>query len=232
MRWLSLMWLSLMPLVIASTPAPCETGERACDPRIVSLFSAARTHDVRAILQQGPTIARSRVYERPDWELQQSYELALYVADPRRFATRYVRAFKASGSINDLFARLAERGLLPGPDTPFTIILQRARLGDSWAMRDVLVSTVVPVNDFIPAGFEGAASDIEMNPPRFLIALRTMTSDERLSLICTSAGTSREHYQDYARRLLHGIRPQSPADRSMLRQIIALKNCAPYDVNF
>ena len=226
------MWLPLILLLVATTPAPCETGERACDPQIVILFGEARAHDVQAIIRQGPVIASAISRGSPDRELQQSYELALYVADPRRFTQRYVRAFSGAPAINFLFARLAQRGLVPDPDRPFAVILRQAQLRNPWAMRAVLISTVTARNDFIPDGFDREARAIELDAQAILPALRAMTPSERFSVLCTSAGMDREPYDRYVRGLLKAVRPQTRADRIMLRELIALKSCAAYDANF
>jgi hypothetical protein len=211
-------------VVLLDTPIEGPTPS----PIASAMLKVALTHDVAGVMKFEPQVRALPSYD--DSFARPTYELALYVADPKRFADRYVRAFAQNNfSANWMLANYGELGLLPTKDFAFTMIAERAKAGDEQAMLTVFSAIERPRNEFAPYLFEQAAQYIESQPALVMKALMAMSPDGRHYYVCTYGPAG---YFDIYRPMLRALKPRTAQQRAMLQPLLHLDGCGRFDPNF
>jgi hypothetical protein len=188
------------------------------------MFELAHAHDVKALLATWTSISRTN-----DQQLMDAYPLALYLADPRRFARRFVdefhpdeRGWNAAVFLSCLqFANGHHSDIVPDALVPYNALDKIALNGDKVAIKKALMALtdgyIAEVTD------ENNAYIVTRYPHTSLNAIGTMTEPQRSRVICYNidAWSDKEEYDRFLSR-----KPVSGAEASLLADLNRLhKGC-------
>lgn len=201
---------------VASYVDPCSRtpAERQIATR---MFQLAHAHDVKGLLATWTSISRTN--DRP---LMDAYPLALYLADPRRFARRFVdefhpddRGWNVAVFLSCLqFANGHHSDIVPDALAPYNALDKIALTGDEVAIKKALMA---PTDGYIAeTTTDNNAYIVTRFPHTSLSAIGTMTEPQRSRVICFNidAWSDKDKYDRFLSR-----KPVSSAEASLLANL-------------
>jgi hypothetical protein len=165
---------SALALLLLSAAQPALASERTA--AIARTFAQARAHDATAILD-----ARSAARGRGDRSFDDVYGLALYVADPKRYARDFVDAYPTTtaGVMGDYARTIGAGHLVSSPPYPFRALGDIAASGDARAF-DKLFRAYAVSDGFAAESLADAIdAATRLHPPSALTTLAALPSAMR-----------------------------------------------------
>lgn len=148
-------------------------------PTLKDLFVLASHRDTQGLLQLELIVAAS-----PDVTLAVGFPIALYLADPERFALRFAEAFPTTyGELMLGLHHIEAAGVQPEPDFAIRSIGALARRGSATAARKLVVAYTHADGELAESLFEEVRKLLGVNPRAALSAYALLGSAERLSFL-------------------------------------------------